>query len=88
MGCIHSSEIIESKLDTINTGSPKSPINEDPKSPGYNTPEINGQNKQNEFAKPNLRIRIPSENKSKIITYTRNKYIDEDDESYSLFCKY
>ena len=87
MGCIHSSEIIESKHDIIGTGSPKSPFNEDPRSPGYNTPEINGQNKQNEYAKPNLRIRIPSENKSKIIKYSRNKYVDDDDESYGLFSR-
>ena len=87
MGCIYSSEITKNKQDIVNIGSPKSPINEDPISPGYNTPEVNGQNKQNEYAKPNLRIRIPSEDKSKMIIYTRKKYIDEDDESYTLFSK-
>lgn len=104
MGCIHSLEMNENKIkpkptvDSLNTGSPKSPMNEDPRSPGYNTPNINESNKDtninnnnistSEFAKPNLRIRIPSENKSKVIKYTRNKYIDEDDESYCLFCKF
>jgi len=101
MGCIHSLEINESKIKPIinssNIGSPKSPINEDPKSPGYNTPHINESNKHtnnntgtsiSDFTKPNLRIRIPSENKSKVIKYTWKKYIDEDDESYSLFCRF
>lgn len=99
MGCIHSSEMIETKVvpkilsGVLYSGSPKSPINEDPRSPGCNTPNINESNKHtnnstSEFTKPNLRIRIPSENKSKVIKHTRNKYIDEDDESYSLFCKF
>jgi hypothetical protein len=93
MGCIHSSEMIETKvvpkiLSNIgsNIGSPKSPISEDPRSPGYNTPDKSS--KHTEETKPNLRIRIPSENKSKVMKYTRKKYIDEDDESYSLFCKF
>jgi len=84
MGCIYS-EITKNKQDIINIGSPKSPMNEDPISPGYTTPDVNGQNKEN--AKPNLRIRIPSDDKSKMIIYTRKKYIDEDEESYSLFSK-
>ena len=85
MGCIYSSEITKNKQDIINIGSPNSPMNEDPISPGYTTPEVNGQNKEN--SKPNLRIRIPSDDKSKMIIYTRKKYIDEDTESYCLFSK-
>jgi len=94
MGCIHSLEINENKVkpivNSLNIGSPKSPINEDPISPGYYTPELSGHDKIDEFTKPNLRIRIPSENKQKVVKYTKNKYIDEDDvtESYTLFCNY
>jgi hypothetical protein len=88
---------IKPNIESFNIGSPKSPISEDPRSPGYKTPDVNEANQLNKpneetykFTKPNLRIRIPSENRSKIIKYTRNKYLDENatDESYSLFCRY
>jgi hypothetical protein len=82
MGCFQSKNNINIDNKIIKStsyGSPKTPINEDPQSPN-NTPISN----INEYSKPNLRIRIPSDD----IINKKNKYRYSDDKTYSLICNF